>query len=171
LFVEVGLILGFAWTWLYFMAQLKREIKLFIVRSLAVFNTPTETANAVQEEFGIKVTPQKCEAYDPTKRTGKDLSKEFVDEFNETRKQFKENLENIPIANKVYRLQKMQNIINANSKNSMLVLTALEQAAKEVGGAFTNQVKKEISGPDGKPVEVKSIDPIEAAKIYADLMK
>lgn len=153
------------------MAQLKREVKLFIVRSLAVFNTPQETVDAVNAEFSIKVSRQQCEKYDPTKRAGQDLSKDLVDEFNATRTLFNANLESIPVANKVYRLQKMQNIINTNGKNSMLVLQTLEQAAKEVGGAFTNQVKKEVSGPDGKPIKVETVDPMEAAKIYADMMK
>jgi len=153
------------------MAQLKREVKLFIVRSLAIFNTPSETAEAVKQEFGIEVSRQKCEVYDPTKRVGKDLSKDLADEFHATRTLFKENLDSIPVANKVYRLQKIQNVINGSGKNSMLVLQALEQAAKEVGGAFTNQIKKEISGPDGKPIKLETVDPMEAAKIYADMMK
>lgn len=136
------------------MAQLKREVKIFIVRSLAMFNTPKETVEAVNEEFKIKVSPQQCERYDPTKRSGKDLSKDFVEEFHATRKSFKDNLENIPIANKVYRLQKMQNIINSNGKNSMLVLQTLEQAAKEVGDVYTNQSKKVLSGPNGQAIEV-----------------
>lgn len=153
------------------MAQLKKEIKLFIVQSLAVFNTPQETVDAVNVEFGVKITRQQCERYDPTKRAGKDLSEELANEFHETRKLFNENITSIPVANKVYRLQKIQNVINGSGKNSMLVLQALEQAAKEVGGAFTNQIKKEISGPDGKPVEIQTTDPMEAAKIYADMMK
>lgn len=153
------------------MAQLKKEVKLFIVRSLAIFNTPTETAELVYQEFGLKVTRQNCEKYDPTKRTAQNLSQELKDEFFATREEFLNTPKNIPIANKAYRLQKLQKIVDSAGKNSVLVMNALEQAAKEVGGAFTNQVKKEISGPDGKPVEVKSIDPIEAAKIYADLMK
>jgi len=42
------------------MAALKKEVKLFIVRSLAVFNTPTETAELVNQEYGVKVTKQQC---------------------------------------------------------------------------------------------------------------
>jgi len=152
------------------MAQLKKEIKIFIVRSLAVFNTPKETVDAVNEEFKIKVSPQQCERYDPTKRAGKDLSKDLVVEFNETRKQFTENIQSIPVANKVYRLKKMQNIINSNSKNSMLVLQALEQAAKEVGEVFTNQSKRMIAGPDGKPLEIAvTMTESEADKRIAEL--
>lgn len=156
------------------MAQLRKEIKLFIVRSLAVFNTPKETVDAVNEEFKIKVSPQQCERYDPTKRAGKDLSKDLVNEFNETRKLFTENIQSIPVANKVYRLQKIQNMINSSGKNNMLVLQALEQAAKEVGDVFSNKIKQEIGGKDGKPIPIElssKKDPIEAARAYSDLMQ
>lgn len=152
------------------MAKLRREVQLFIVRSLAVFNTPTETSKAVQEEFGIEVTRQKCEAYDPTKRTGQDLSAELKAEFEATRKQFLENPQHIPIANLAYRLQLMQRVINGAGKNSVLILKTLEQAAKDEGGAFTN--RKEITGADGKPLEqnIYQMTP-EAAVAIAKALK
>lgn len=120
------------------MAQLKKEIKLFIVRSLAQFNTPTETAQAVHQEYGVQITKQNCEKYDPTKRSGQSLSAELKAEFEATRKQFIETPQNIPIANLVYRLERMQRIVENAGKNNMLVLTTLEQAAKDVGGMYTN---------------------------------
>jgi hypothetical protein len=69
------------------MATLNKKQKLFIVRSLAVFNTP-ETVVLVKEEFNTDVTRQQVETYDPTKRAGKDLSEEFRKEFEATRKDF-----------------------------------------------------------------------------------
>ncbi|MDR8258029.1 DUF2280 domain-containing protein, partial [Acinetobacter baumannii] len=48
------------------MASLNKKQKLFIVRSLAVFNTPQETVSLVKEEFNIDVTRQQVETYDPT---------------------------------------------------------------------------------------------------------
>lgn len=130
------------------MAQLKKEVKLFIVRSLAIFNTPTETAELVYQEFGLKVTKQNCEKYDPTKRTAQNLSQELRDEFFATREEFLNTPKNIPIANKVYRLQKLQKIVDGAGKNSVLVMNALEQAAKETEGAFSN--KRELTGPNGQ---------------------
>lgn len=70
------------------MATLNKKQKLFIVRSLAQFNTPQETVVLVKEEFELDVSRQQCEAYDPTKRVGKDLSEEFKKEFEATRKDF-----------------------------------------------------------------------------------
>lgn len=152
------------------MAQLKKEIKLFIVRSLAVFNTPSETAEAVYQEFEVKITKQNCEKYDPTKRSGENLSAELKAEFEATRKQFLDNPQHIPIANLAYRLQLMQRVINGAGKNSVLILKTLEQAAKDEGGAFTN--RKEITGADGKPLEqnIYQMTP-EAAEAIAKVLK
>jgi len=88
------------------MARLKKEVQTYIVRSLAQFNTPQETADLVKEEFKIEVTRQQCEAYDPTKRIGKDLSQSLKKEFEETRKSYLEAPKNIPIANQTVRLNK-----------------------------------------------------------------
>lgn len=140
------------------MAQLKKEVKFYIVRSLAKFNTPQETADAVNIDFGIKVTRQQCERYDPTKRAGQELSTELKAEFEATRQQFIDNPQHVPLANLTYRLERMQRVIDHAGKNSVLVLTTLEQAAKDVGGVFTN--RKEITGKDGKPLteQPKPID-------------
>jgi hypothetical protein len=46
--------------------------------------------------------------------------------------------------------------------NMVLASSLLEQAAKEMGGAFTN--RRELTGKDGGAVEVKSL-----ADFYADL--
>lgn len=147
------------------MARLKKEVKLFIVRSLAVFNTPKETVDLIQQEFSEKVTPQQCEAYDPTKRTGQNLSQEFKIEFEATRKAFIEAPQNIPIANVSYRLQRLQKIVDHAGKNSVLIMDALKQAAQDEGGAFTN--RKEITGKNGAPIEQTVTSVSESAYIAA----
>ena len=91
------------------MAALKKEIKLFIVRSLAVFNTPTETVELVNQEYGVAVTKQQCEKYDPTKRAGENLSEELKKDFEKTREMFLGKPESIPIANLAVRLQRLEN--------------------------------------------------------------
>lgn len=133
------------------MAALRKEVKLFIVRSLAVFNTPEETARLVNEEYkNLNVSRQQCERYDPTKRAGKDLSDELKKEFEITREEFLGKPESIPIANLVVRLQRYENMFQA-SKNNILRLKIQEQAAKDIGRQYTN--RQEITGKDGKPIE------------------
>lgn len=68
------------------MAALKEPVKIFIVQSLACFETPQQVADAVQQRFGIEVDRRQCEGYDPTKYTGRNLSKKLKDLFERTRK-------------------------------------------------------------------------------------
>jgi len=144
------------------MARLNKRVKLYIVRSLATYETPTETAKGVQEEFGIEVTKQQCEAYDPTKKTGQDLSEEFKTEFYRIRREMNQNLESIPIANIAYRLRRLQRFIDLEQfkENPVIVPSLLEQAAKEVGGLYTN--RKELTGAGGGPLQSENITYVTA---------
>lgn len=143
------------------MAALRKEVKLFIVRSLAVFNTPEETAKLVNEEYkDLNVSRQQCERYDPTKRAGKDLSAEFKDEFEATRKDFLAKPETIPIANLAVRLQRLENQYQKHSKNRVAALNILRQAAEDVGGKYTN--KTELTGAGGDPLNPEPVTHVVA---------
>lgn len=144
------------------MARLNKRVKLYIVRSLATYETPSETARGVQEEFGINVTKQQCEAYDPTKKTGQDLSEELKEEFYRVRKEMNNNLSAIPIANIAYRLKRLQRFIDHEQfkDNPVLVPSLMEQAAKEVGGLYTS--RKEITGAGGGPLQSENITYVTA---------
>lgn len=137
------------------MATLNKKQKLFIVRSLAQFNTPQETVVLVKEEFSIDVSRQQCEAYDPTKRVGKDLSDELKTEFEVTRKDFLDTPQNIPIANLTVRLQRMENQYQKHGKNRVAALSILKQAAEDVGGKYTN--RQEITGKGGEPLQTTTV--------------
>ena len=136
------------------MATLNKREKIFIVRLLAEFNTPTETVALVKEEFKKEVTRQQVEGYDPTKRAGRNLSAELKAEFEATRKSFVDQPLNIPVANQVVRLQHLQRIIDRAGKNTGLIMEALEQVAKEMGGLYTN--RKELTGAGGQPLQVQA---------------
>ena len=144
------------------MAALKEPVKIFIVQALACRDTPQEVADAVKQEFKIEIDRRQCAAYDPTKVSGKNLSKKFVELFNKTRTQFDEGLIDIPIANKFYRLKQYQKQLERNAKNSVMSLKILEQAAKDVGGQFTN--KQEITGADGGPIQNENTTYVTATK-------
>ncbi len=132
------------------MATLTVTIKRYIVRALACFETPSDVAKTVKEEFGLEITRMQVHKYDPTKVMGQGLAKELKALFFSTRKDFEENVEAIPIAKQSVRLQAMNKIYQANPKNPMLQLQVMEQAAKELGGAFTNTRKLTgVPGTDG----------------------
>jgi hypothetical protein len=130
------------------MAELTEPMKLFIVQGLACYDTPSQVAAAVKEEFGIEVTRQQVARYDAPKATAKDLSRKLRDIFKATREAFLADVSTIPIAQQAYRLRVLQRNLNKveGQGNVAMVTQILEQAAKESGGAFTNKTKLEHSG-------------------------
>lgn len=136
------------------MAALKPEIKAFIVQSVACFDTPSQVVESVLKEFGVQITRQQVEQNDPTKISGKGLAKKWVDLFNRTRDRFLNEISDIPIANKAYRLRVLQRMSTTAEGMKNLGMTAqlLEQAAKEVGDAYSNKQKVELTGKDGGPL-------------------
>ena len=74
------------------MAALKEPVKIFIVQSLACFETPQQVADAVMQRFNIEIDRRQCENYDPTKYAGRNLSKKLKDLFDKTREDFRKNI-------------------------------------------------------------------------------
>lgn len=142
------------------MARITKKVKLFIVRMLAEFETPTKTSKAVKDIFNIDVSPQQCELYDPTKKMGQDLSQELRDKFFDYRRIANQELEAIPIANKRYRLQLLQGLVDQYPDNPVLIPKWAEQAAKEMGGLYTNRT--EHTGKDGAPLNPPASVPLDA---------
>ncbi|WGA03104.1 DUF2280 domain-containing protein [Enterobacter ludwigii] len=133
------------------MATLKGEVKAFIVQSLACFDTPSQVVELVKKEFGLSITRQQVESHDPTKANGRGLAQKWVELFHETRKRFQTELSDIPIANKAYRLRALDRMMTRaeGMKNMALAASLIEQAAKEVGDAYSNKQKVEHTSPDG----------------------
>ncbi|HBO1307272.1 TPA: DUF2280 domain-containing protein [Pseudomonas aeruginosa] len=136
------------------MAALNSELKSFIVQALACFDTPSQVVEAVKNDFGIVVTRQQVESHDPTKAAGKGLAKRWVTLFHDTRKRFREETAEIPIANRAYRLRALGRMAERaeGMRNMGLAIQILEQAAKESGGMYSNKHQLEHSGPGGGPI-------------------
>lgn len=148
------------------MAALNGEVKAFIVQSLACFDTPSTVVESVKKEYGLTITRQQVESHDPTKANGKGLADKWKELFKETRARFQTEITDIPIANKAYRLRTLDRMMmKAESmRNMALAASLIEQAAKEVGDAYSNRQKVEHSSPDGsmtpKPTVIQLL-PVE----------
>ena len=155
------------------MAALKPGVKAFIVQSLACFDALAIVGEAVQKQFGIKVTPQQIESHDPTKASGKGLAQKWVDLFHETRKRFQTEISDIPIANKAYRLRALDRMMNNAEKmrNIALATEIIEQAAKECGDAYTNKHKFEHSGPNGGAIQTITMSKEEYKSARQEMME
>lgn len=132
--------------------KLTDEVRTFIVQALACFDAPAVVADAVRKDFGVSVTPQSVEGYDPTKRAGRKMAPKWRTIFDETRKSFLECTADIGIANRPVRLRRLQAMADKAQGMGNLALAAqlLEQAAKECGDAYSNRHKLEHTGKDGK---------------------
>lgn len=148
---------------------LSDEVKTFIVQELACFDGLTAITRSVKDRFDIDVSPQQVEAYDPNKRAGRDLSEGYRAIFAETRKAFLEDTAGIGISHRSFRLRALARMAEASEqrKNFPLAAQLHEQAAKEMGGAYTN--RREITGAGGGAVRLVStgMTPKEAADAYA----
>ncbi|HGV3800248.1 DUF2280 domain-containing protein [Klebsiella pneumoniae] len=155
------------------MAALKPEVKAAIVQMLACYDTPSQVVEAVQKDFGITITRQQVETHDPTKVSGKTLAKKWVDLFNCTRDRFLNEISDIPIANKAYRLRVLQRMSTTAEGMKNLGMTAqlLEQAAKEVGDAYTNKHKFEHSGPNGGAIQTITMSKEEYKSARQEMME
>lgn len=155
------------------MAALKPEIKAFIVQSVACFDTPSQVVESVLKEFGIHITRQQVEQNDPTKISGKGLAQKWVDLFNRTRDRFLNEISDIPIANKAYRLRVLDRMATRAEGMKNLALTAeiIEQAAKECGDAYTNKHKFEHSGPNGGAIQTITMSKEEYKSARQEMME
>jgi hypothetical protein len=139
--------------------KLPDHVKLEVVQRLAMYDGPQEVSEAVKKDYGIEVSRQAVQHYDPT--VGAKPAEKWCEIFHATRKKFLEDTANAaPIAQRAVRLRRLDLVCVRAQKqgNHMMVLASTEQAAKEVGELYTNRHKMELTGKDGGPVEVKTDD-------------
>lgn len=154
-----------------YQGKLTDEMKTFIVQCNAMFDAPSAVVKALKEEFGVDITRQFVQALDPTKRQGRDCAKKWKAIFDATRAEFLENTAGIAIAHRAVRLRYLQRMLDRveGMQNYPLAAQLLEQAAKESGGAFTN--RRELSGPDGKPIETDALVRIDPSKLSNEALE
>lgn len=140
---------------------LTTDQKTFIVQQLAMWRTPSQIVEMVKDTFGVEISRQRAQYYHPEHNN--ELAQKWAEVFHATRKKFLDTVSDIPIANQAYRVQQLQDSLNRQLRmprtNEAMVQNILEQAAKEVGGMFTN--RREVTGANGKPL----LDPVEMARI------
>lgn len=132
------------------MSKLTDDMRMFIVQALACFDPPSVVAEELKRTFGQEITRQSIEQYDPTKAAGKKIGRKWREVFDATRAAFLEEVASIGISHRNVRLRKLQRQVEINEQrgNSGMVAQLLEQAAKEMGGAYTN--RRELTGRDGR---------------------
>lgn len=113
------------------------DIRTEIVTRLAMFDKQHEILADLRER-GVEISQQAISSYVPGNR--RNLAKRWVELFHATREEYLREASAVPIANRVYRLRALERTLGMEMKrkNTVGIRATLEQAAKEVGGIYTN---------------------------------
>jgi hypothetical protein len=130
------------------MARLSVDVITFIVTRLACFERPMEVQKAVTDTFKVTVPLPHIMYYDPT-TSGTGVGRKWRKLFEKTRDEFTRETAHIPIAHKSVRLSRLQRLLDKaeEMRNIPVAGQLIEQAAKEVGGAYTNRHVLESADP------------------------
>lgn len=139
------------------MATIPDDAKTHIVQALACFDTPSEVAESVNVNFGLRVSRQQIEAYDPTKLAGQRLARKWRELFEVTRTEWRKAMVMVPIANRMFRLRVLGRLAEKAERmqNLDMVLQVMEQAAKEVGDAYVSRARGGSDEPAPEPTKVE----------------
>ncbi len=128
------------------MAKLSHQLQAYIVQALARWRKPSLIIQDVKAEFGVTLDRRQIAFYDPGRGGDKRLAKEWKELYAQTRKAYVDGSAGIAIAHRSYRLEMLHRIAEGaeERKNYALAMSALEQAAKDAGGLFTNLRKIDV---------------------------
>lgn len=146
--------------------DLPHDVVVRIVQYFACWTPAPEIVAKIRDEFNIvDLQPFQIFAYDPDRPSGKDLPEELLNLHKEYREKYRESIQDIPIANQVYRLKELQRMYDKATRegifnprsgqtttNPRLALECLEAAAKETGGVYKRSLTVEHTGAGGAPL-------------------
>lgn len=134
--------------------KLSEEAQIFAVTELACFRTPSEVAEALKTEYGVEITRQSVQRYDPTTYAGRTLSEKLKTVFSDARRRWREETADIAISGKAARIRELESLAKkaAGMNNLALAKEIYKQIAEEMGDVFTN--KRTLDGKLGVGGEV-----------------
>ena len=132
------------------MATLTDEIKEFIVKSLARYDTPTQVTDAVKARFDLQITRWQVHAYDPA--CSRPPAQRWQDLHAAARQAYLREVAEIGVSQKAVRLAMLDRMARHSMERHAFEQAAefLEQAARECGGMYENRrrVMLQLSTPD-----------------------
>lgn len=138
------------------MARLSDPEREDIVQRLACYRQPSVVAAWATREFNKDISRQQVEHYDPTRNDN--IAEKWVEVFQETREEYLQNERRVAIAQKMWRLRQLQQIANDDEQDAETRMGALEQAAKETGGKYTNTQHLEHTGGGGGALQINVVN-------------
>ena len=129
------------------MPDLDEPQKRAVIMRLARFATAKEVRAEIKQAYGLDLSAQQINAYNPTTLAGQRLSDEHKQLFEETRKAALDDEDAIPGSKRSYRLLRYMQIVES-ADSAVIQLKALEIMAKEMGGLYSRPEKDKPEGDD-----------------------
>ena len=124
------------------MARLSDPERREIVQRLACFESPAEIVEWAKEAFGKELSIRQVWHYDPNRSD--ETGEKWKQLFEETRDAFLNDLDTIPLSHQAVRLRELQRLYDrVKDQDEERAARMIKQAAKEVGGKFTNLERRE----------------------------
>jgi hypothetical protein len=131
--------------------KLTDEQKLYVVRRLAAYDKTAAVARGLKEVFGVTISPQAVEHYDPGRPAGADIAPHWREIFRESRKAYIASVADIGTMDKPVRMQLRERMALGafEEGNYKLANDILDSIAKEAGDAFAARNRHEHFGFGG----------------------
>ncbi|OJU60540.1 MAG: hypothetical protein BGO08_10100 [Altererythrobacter sp. 66-12] len=152
------------------MADLTEAQKREIVEALAGFQSSSAIITHFRSVHGLDLTHKQVGRYDPT-RPYYEGGERWREIFEAHRKAYLEDVSAIPAAHKAYRLNMLQEGIDAARavKNWVVMAQLLKQAAEEVGGALTNE--RNLRVDDARVKRARDMTPEERQAALTEIIR
>lgn len=152
------------------MAELTEEQKTAIVVGHARFMRPVEILAMLREDFDVEADRNQVIKLNP-QRACYEGGEKWREAFDLARRAYTEEVASVPAANQGYRLNVLQEGIDAarKAKNWPLVAQLLEQSAKEVGGVLTNE--RNLRVDDSRRQRAADMDQDERKMAIAEVVR
>ncbi len=133
------------------MPTLSDEIKTFIVKGLACFDTPSQVAEAVKANFDIAISRQHVYAYDPN--ASQQMAPRWRELHAATRAALLRETAEIGVVHRTVRLRMLDRMAHRCERSNVALTAAiLEQAAKECGGLYESRRTAAPALPKSPPL-------------------
>ena len=118
--------------------KLTDEQKAYVVRRLAEYDKPVAIAQALQELFGVTISHQAIEHYDPERPAGHDLAKQWRTVFRKARKAFIARTADVGMMYKPVRMKLRERMVmhEWEAGRCKAANEILDSIAKEAGVTF-----------------------------------
>ncbi len=144
--------------------------KQAIVVLLAQFHRPSDVVVHMREHFGIEVDRFQVRSYDPT-NPRYEAGAKWRSIFEAARAEHLSSVSSIPIANKGYRLNVLQKLLDrANAVGNIpLACAILRQAAQEMKSSVAEKRDAILSPAEG-PYRIDEMSPEERRSLLRDML-